>query len=193
MSRAEPSHFQPQHLRTHRHQAGLSLRQLAHATGKDPAQISRWESGTETPNPSTIRILAHALGVPLTALAPPPTTPAKGLADLRTAVHLTQAEVAQQLNIAPDTYAKIERGTITRHTAGRINQLATVLHVDPQQILAALPRTTPRGPNQPENSPPTTAQVRSWARTHSIPVPTRGPLPPEVWAAWREAHPAGTN
>ena len=32
---------------------------------------------------------------------------------------------------------------------------------------------------------PTTAQVRAWAREHGIPVPDRGRLRPEVWAAYR--------
>ena len=32
---------------------------------------------------------------------------------------------------------------------------------------------------------PTTAEVRAWAREHGIPVPDRGRLRPEVWAAYR--------
>lgn len=35
---------------------------------------------------------------------------------------------------------------------------------------------------------PTTAEVRAWARANGIPVPDRGRLRPEVWAAWRQAH-----
>jgi hypothetical protein len=33
---------------------------------------------------------------------------------------------------------------------------------------------------------PTTAQVRAWAREQGIPVPDRGRLRPEIWAAYRE-------
>lgn len=33
---------------------------------------------------------------------------------------------------------------------------------------------------------PTTAEVRSWAREHGIPVPDRGRLRPGVWAAYRD-------
>ena len=33
---------------------------------------------------------------------------------------------------------------------------------------------------------PTTAEVRAWAREHGIPVPDRGRLRPEVWAAYRD-------
>jgi len=36
---------------------------------------------------------------------------------------------------------------------------------------------------------PSTAEVRAWARDTSIPVPDRGRLRPEVWDAWRAAHP----
>ncbi|NLE79305.1 MAG: hypothetical protein GX610_06915 [Rhodococcus sp.] len=39
-------------------------------------------------------------------------------------------------------------------------------------------------------SEPTTAQVRAWARGTGIAVPDRGKLRPEVWDAWRAAHPA---
>lgn len=37
---------------------------------------------------------------------------------------------------------------------------------------------------------PSTAQVRAWARAAGLDVPDRGKLRPEVWAAWRDAHPA---
>ncbi|ANE81585.1 hypothetical protein A7U43_21900 [Mycobacterium adipatum] len=36
---------------------------------------------------------------------------------------------------------------------------------------------------------PTTADVRAWARSAGLPVPDRGKLRPEVWQAWRDAHP----
>jgi len=36
---------------------------------------------------------------------------------------------------------------------------------------------------------PSTAEVRAWARAHSINVPDRGRLRPEIWQAWHQAHP----
>ncbi len=42
----------------------------------------------------------------------------------------------------------------------------------------------------PSAPPPSTAQVRAWARRAGIAVPERGRLRPEVWQAWRSAHPA---
>lgn len=40
----------------------------------------------------------------------------------------------------------------------------------------------------PATGGPTTAEVRAWARANGIPVPDRGKLRPEVWAAWKQAH-----
>jgi hypothetical protein len=42
----------------------------------------------------------------------------------------------------------------------------------------------------PNDSGPSTAEVRSWARSAGLEVPDRGRLRPEVWQAWREAHPS---
>jgi hypothetical protein len=39
-------------------------------------------------------------------------------------------------------------------------------------------------------SGPSTAEVRSWARSAGLEVPDRGRLRPEIWQAWREAHPS---
>ncbi len=50
-------------LQHHRHQAGLSLEQLATATGLDKGTISRIEQGRiEAPNPKNLQRLAAALG-----------------------------------------------------------------------------------------------------------------------------------
>ncbi|MEU8248075.1 histone-like nucleoid-structuring protein Lsr2 [Nonomuraea sp. NPDC048916] len=36
---------------------------------------------------------------------------------------------------------------------------------------------------------PSTAEVRAWARGHGLDVPGKGRLRPEVWEAYRRAHP----
>jgi len=41
-------------------------------------------------------------------------------------------------------------------------------------------------------APPSTAQVRAWARTVGLDVPPRGRLSPDIWAAYRAQHPQGT-
>ena len=40
----------------------------------------------------------------------------------------------------------------------------------------------------PSAPDPTTAEVRAWARAHSIDVPDRGRLRPQIWQAWHQAH-----
>jgi hypothetical protein len=35
---------------------------------------------------------------------------------------------------------------------------------------------------------PSTAEVRTWARTAGLPVPARGRLRPEIWQAWHDTH-----
>jgi len=61
---------------------------------------------------------------------------------------------------------------------------------------AALQRISPTMNNsaEPDEAPatastPPTAQVRAWARGAGLPVPDRGRLRPEIWAAWHDANP----
>src|SRR3984957_3311907 len=54
--------------------------------------------------------------------------------------------------------------------------------------LAAAPGTTELV-QAPDALGPSTAEVRAWARTAGLDVPGRGKLRPEIWAAWRAAHP----
>ena len=53
---------------------------------------------------------------------------------------------------------------------------------------AAAPGATElaQAPDAPE---PSTAEVRGWARAAGLDIPGRGKLRPEIWAAWRAAHP----
>ena len=48
-------------IRELREKEGISLRTLAHILGKDPAQISRWENGIQTPSIYSLRAVAFAL------------------------------------------------------------------------------------------------------------------------------------
>ncbi len=50
--------------------------------------------------------------------------------------------------------------------------------------LDAIETATPPG-----TASPPTAEVRAWARSTGINVPQRGRLHPDVWQAWRDAHP----
>jgi hypothetical protein len=49
---------------------------------------------------------------------------------------------------------------------------------------APAPTDLDRAPDAP---PPSTAEVRAWARLNGLAVPDRGKLAPEVFAAWRAA------
>jgi ERCC4 domain len=53
-----------------------------------------------------------------------------------------------------------------------------------------IPAETVTAPDAP---PPSTAEVRFWARTIGIEVPDRGRLAPHIWHAWREAHLDGVS
>ena len=48
-------------LKSLREKNGLSVRQLASLVGKDPAQITRWETGKNIPTIYSLRALAFAL------------------------------------------------------------------------------------------------------------------------------------
>ena len=45
-------------------------------------------------------------------------------------------------------------------------------------------------PSARQQPGPSTADVRSWARSTGLAVPDKGRLRPEIWQAWREAHPS---
>ena len=72
--------------------------------------------------------------------------------------------------------------TVNRYFLGFLGA-ALAHHADDRaatQLVADLP---PAGPvPAPE---PTTAEVRAWAREHGLPVPDRGRLHPDIWAAYR--------
>lgn len=61
----------PVALRTIRERTGLSIRQLGEVSTVAFSQISLIERGAATPNPATIKKLADALGVPITAIISP--------------------------------------------------------------------------------------------------------------------------
>jgi len=44
------------------------------------------------------------------------------------------------------------------------------------------------GARAPEQPPPSTAEVRAWARSSGLAVPERGRLRPEIHQAWQDAH-----
>jgi len=61
-------------------------------------------------------------------------------------------------------------------------------HAALQRISPITVGVTELGP-APATPAPSTAQVRAWARSVGLPVPDRGRLRPEIWAAWQDANP----
>jgi hypothetical protein len=63
---------------------------------------------------------------------------------------------------------------------------------------AALGRLTSVAPvtteltDAPQAPEPSTAEVPAWARATGLTVPDRGRLRPDIWDAWRTAHPSGS-
>jgi ERCC4 domain len=52
-----------------------------------------------------------------------------------------------------------------------------------------MPVQAPEPSTAPDAVSPSTAEVRAWARRTGIAVPDRGRLRPDIWSAWRDAHP----
>lgn len=61
--------FSPDRLRGHRHGRGLSLAEVATASGLTEAVVRRCEEGDAAPDAETAAALARALGVPAAELA----------------------------------------------------------------------------------------------------------------------------
>lgn len=74
-----------------RHDAGLSLRALAEASGVSPSMISDIERASKSPTVATLSALAEALGVPISALVEPP-RPSGGLTIVRHNEHTILTE-----------------------------------------------------------------------------------------------------
>ena len=82
---------------------------LAGASGAPRSDIAKYEAGQASPQPPRLAAIARALGVPAAALLePPPGGP--GLAYLRAAAGLTQAELAGRAGIGLKRYELAELG-----------------------------------------------------------------------------------
>lgn len=77
---------------------------------------------------------------------------------------------------AAHAWAQTENAALDRLTATTDTSAAALMASELAQA--------PRAPQ------PSTAEVRAWARAHDLPVPDRGRLRPEIWDAWRSAHPS---
>ncbi len=90
-----------------RRRAGLSQADLARALGVSPISVSCWERGDHAPLSSRLPLIAAALGVTPTELAPLSARPT--LRELRERVGLTQAALAELLHCSTGSISMIER------------------------------------------------------------------------------------
>jgi hypothetical protein len=62
--------------------------------------------------------------------------------------------------------------------------------LDDLAVAADVNLATEAEPAASREPDPSTAEVRSWARSTGLAVPDKGRLRPEIWQAWRDAHPS---
>lgn len=125
--------FDAARLRAARAVAGLTVTQVAEATGVVPAAVRVWESGTSAPTPQRVVRLATALGVAVEDLLLAGAVPAT-LASRRTHQGLLQTDVAAALGVRQHQYSKVERGAAVCPPAW-VPQLAELFHIAPEEIV----------------------------------------------------------
>ena len=125
--------FDAARLRAARAAAGLTVTQVAEATGVVPAAVRVWESGSSAPTPQRVVRLAAALGVDVESLLLPPALPVT-LAQRRQARGLLQVDVAAVLGVTANQYSAVERG-VADCPATWVPALAELLGVPRQEIV----------------------------------------------------------
>ena len=124
--------FSPQRLRDARQQVGLTPADLAHAAGATRSDIAKYEAGQASPQPPHLAALARALSVPAASLLElPPGGP--GLAHLRAAAGLTQADLAGRTGIRLKRYELAELG-MRPLSAADIARLAAATGTGARQV-----------------------------------------------------------
>lgn len=109
MPRSGAAGFSPARLREARIQAGKSSSELAAAAGVPRPDVSKYEAGRASPPPPRLAALARALGTTAAALLEIPPA-GEGLAHIRAAAGLTQAQLASQAGIGLKRYQLAELG-----------------------------------------------------------------------------------
>jgi transcriptional regulator with XRE-family HTH domain len=116
-----------------RRRAGLSQADLARAVGVSATTISSWERGRNAPVSSRLLVIAAALGVEVTEVAPLSARP--DLRELRERAGLTQAALAELLHCSSGSISLIER--TARWWPTTAETWAAALHVSLDQWGAA--------------------------------------------------------
>jgi len=123
-------------LRAARDAVHLTWDALAARLGVSRVLVQHWAAGRRKPTAEQLPRLAHALGIaPDDLLDPPPADPT--LAELRTGLHLTQAELARRLGLPRSSYAALEAGREGQLSDTLANRLAELLAVPAEAVQRA--------------------------------------------------------
>ena len=109
MARRGSPGFSPALLDEARIRARMSQASLAAAAGTSPSAISKYLAGQAAPQPPRLAALARALDVPGSSLLQIPGR-GEGLAHIRSAAGLTQAQLAERAGIGLKRYEFAELG-----------------------------------------------------------------------------------
>jgi transcriptional regulator with XRE-family HTH domain len=113
----------------------MSPAELARRIGASPSDISKYLAGRAAPQPPRLAALARALGVPAASLLQIPDR-GEGLAHIRAAAGLTQAQLAERAGIGLKRYELAELGQ-RRLSGPDITQLAAAVGTTASRIRAA--------------------------------------------------------
>lgn len=109
--------------------------------------VRRWENGSSRPSPAAVARLVDLLrldeaDLERAVVKRAPATLGDRLRRARSAAGLTQAEVAERVGVAQETYAGWERNR-SRPAAGQVRPLARALQVDRQDLAVAVDAARP--------------------------------------------------
>jgi transcriptional regulator with XRE-family HTH domain len=161
MARKGSSGFSAERFRAAQARTGRSPAWLAQKAGVPPSDISKYAAGLAAPQPPRLAALAAALGVAPSSLLEIPAD-GEGLAHIRAAAGLTQAQLASRSGISLKRYEAIEAG-LRPLGESDVARLAAATGVPAQRIRSAYARDVKR--------------ARPWAQRGSPqPSPAAGPV-----------------
>ena len=167
----------PIRLRLTRVRADLTQAELADLVGTIGSQISRYERGSAQPSVKTIQKLAAALEIAPAVLFAKLEDDERKLSDLRVSAGMTQADVANALELNDGNYSAIERGELGL-TPAFTEQLADTFGATLDQVTAAYfnARRQRRGRGM-QLQPLREEHVRSPDEPTVPRIPNKGPRP----------------
>lgn len=130
--------FDPARLRRHREAAEINQSELARRADVPRGAISKYEAGQGAPNPDRLAAIAAAMGLEPVDLLDPERL-GHGLASLRVAKGLRQADVAEQVGgeLTVGKYRMIELGKVDRMSYADVADLARVFGVSEEAVHTA--------------------------------------------------------